>query len=117
MKFMNNSGSSVIVSEKGIVVNMAGGGRISLGNWGDSGTSVSKPLPPLTPDEEKYGRGLYQLPAGWEDLSGGESWHSHLSEELRTQWPELSREQKMAIAHTIGELSDELINAAYERAW
>lgn len=117
MKFTNNSGSSVIVSEKGVVVNMASGGCISLGNWGNSGTSVSNPLPPLTPDEEKYGRGLCLLPVGWDDLSGNESWQSHLSEELRTQWSELSREQKMAIAHTIGELSDELINAAYERAW
>lgn len=117
MKFENKSGDSVTMSEKGVVVNMAGGGRIVLGNWGDSGTSVSKPLPPLTPDEEKYGRGLCLLPAGWEDLSGDESWLAHLSSELRTQWSELSREQKMAIAHTVGELSDELINTAHERAW
>lgn len=117
MKFENNAGDSVTMSEKGIVVNMAGGGRIVIGNLGDSGTSVSKPLPPLTPDEEEYGRGLCLLPVGWEDLSGGESWQSHLSEALRTQWPELSREQKMAIAHTVGELSDELINTACERAW
>ncbi|HIH5626312.1 hypothetical protein [Kluyvera ascorbata] len=117
MKFENKSGDSVTMSEKGVVVNMANGGRITIGNWGDSGNNVSKPLPPLTPDEEKYGRGLYLLPAGWEDLSGGESWQAHLSDELRAQWPELSREQKMATAHTIGELSDELTNAAYERAW
>lgn len=117
MKFENNAGDSVTVSEKGVVVNMASGGRITLGNFGDSGTRVSKPLPPLTPDEEKYGRGLYQLPAGWEDLSGSESWQAHLSAELRTKWPELSREQKMAIAHTISELSDELTNTVYDHSW
>ncbi len=35
MKFENNSGDSVTVGEKGVVVNMASGGRIVLGNWGD----------------------------------------------------------------------------------
>ncbi|MDA8502885.1 hypothetical protein NNO02_10520 [Citrobacter sp. Awk 2] len=108
---------SVEMSDKGVVVNMASGGRIVLGNWGDSSITVSKPLPPLTPDEEKYGRGLCQLPTGWEDLNGSESWLAHLSKDLRAQWPALSREQKMAIAHTIGELTEELINTANERAW
>lgn len=84
MKFENNAGDSVAMSEKGVVVNMACGGRIFLGDLGDSSTSGSKRLSPLTLDEEKYGRGLCLLPAGWEDLSGGESWQSHLSEELRT---------------------------------
>ena len=117
MKFENNAGDSLTVSEKGVIINMASGGRIIFGNWGGSSTRVSKPLPPLTPEEEKYGRGLYQLPAGWEDLSGGASWQAHLSAELRTQWPELSREQKMAIAYSISELSDELTNIAYEGCW
>lgn len=108
---------SVEMSDKGVVVNMASGGQIVLGNWGDSSITVSKPLPPLTPDEEKYGRGLCQLPTGWEDLNGSESWLAHLSKDLRAQWPALSREQKMAIAHTIGELTEELINTASERAW
>lgn len=101
----------------GVTVNVAGGGKIVIGNWGKDTSTGTNPLPPLTPDEEKYGRGLCLLPAGWEDLSGSESWLAHISEELRAQWPALSREQKMAIAHTIGELSDELTSTAYERAW
>ncbi|HGG5995391.1 TPA: hypothetical protein ACJG4C_004455, partial [Salmonella enterica subsp. diarizonae serovar 61:r:z53] len=46
-----------------------------------------EPPAPLTPEEEIYGRGLYSLPAGWEDLSGDERWLHHLSDELRNMWP------------------------------
>lgn len=101
----------------GVTVNVAGGGKIVIGNWGNDTSTAANPLPPLTPDEEKYGRGLCLLPAGWEELSAGEHWQNHLSDSLRQLWPSFNREQKMAIAYTISELSDELTNMAYEHSW
>lgn len=38
---------SINVSDKDMVVNLAGGGRIVISNWVDSSTMVSKALPPL----------------------------------------------------------------------
>ena len=43
----NIDGISFEVSDKDMVVNLAGGGRIVISNWGDSSTMVSKALPPL----------------------------------------------------------------------
>ena len=43
----NIHGISFEVSDKDMVVNLAGGGRIIISNWGDSSTMVSKALPPL----------------------------------------------------------------------
>ncbi|HED2317908.1 TPA: hypothetical protein R4Y04_004952 [Enterobacter hormaechei subsp. hoffmannii] len=108
---------SVEFNDKGVTANIPCGGKIVIGKWGDNVGPMAEPLPPLTPEEELYGRGLYLLPAGWEELSGEESWQYHLSESLRHLWPSFSREQKMAIAYSVGELSDELTNAAYEASW
>ncbi|ENF6040748.1 hypothetical protein ABRV10_002761 [Citrobacter amalonaticus] len=111
---MNNA---VEIGEKGVTVHLAGGGRVVLGAWGYDTSTAANPQPPLTPDEEKYGRGLCLLPTGWEELSAGEHWQTHLSDPLRQLWPSFNREQKMAIAYTISELSDELTNIAYEHSW
>lgn len=43
----NIDGTSVDMSYKGMVVNLASGGRIVLANWVDGSTIVSKPLQPL----------------------------------------------------------------------
>jgi hypothetical protein len=85
-----------------MTVNMAGG----IGNWGDG--------PVNTITAHYPGRGRALLPDGWEDLSGDGHWQHHLTKSLRHLWPSFSREQKMAIAYSISELSDELTNTAYE---
>ena len=108
---------AVEVNDKGVAVHIAGGGEIVIGDWGDNTAPKADPLPPLTSEEEIYGRGLCLLPAGWEELSGDEHWQRHLSESLRQLWSSFSREQKMAIAYSISELSDELTNIAYESSW
>nr|DAP67542.1 MAG TPA: hypothetical protein [Caudoviricetes sp.] len=110
-------GGTVEINESGMTINFAGGGGIAIGNWGVKSDQRLMEMPPLTPDEEKYGRGLCLLPLGWKELTGDANWQHHLSAELRKQWPTLSLEQKMAIAFTIGELSDELSNRACEHAW
>lgn len=43
----NIDGTSFEVSDKDMVVNLAGGGRIVISNWVDSSTMVSKAFPPL----------------------------------------------------------------------
>ncbi|MCI1898187.1 MAG: hypothetical protein LKI85_07365 [Enterobacter sp.] len=110
-------GGTIDISEVGMTVNMAGGGKIVIGDWGDNIAPKAEPLPPLTPEEELYGRDLCLLPVGWEDLSGDGHWQYHLSKSLRHLWPSFSREQKMAIAYSISELSDELTNIAYDGSW
>lgn len=110
-------GGTIEISEGGVTVNMAGGGKIVIGDFGDNTAPKAEPLPPLTPEEELYGRGLCLLPAGWEELSGEEHWQYHLSESLRHLWPSFSREQKMAIAFTANELSDELRDSQYSHCW
>lgn len=54
------------------------------------------------------------LPFGWDDLSGNERWISHLNDELRNLWPQFTQEQKMAIARSIEEISDDLFNLVIE---
>ncbi|EDT3606661.1 hypothetical protein NA414_05720 [Salmonella sp. NW631] len=110
-------GGTIEISEVGVTVNMAGGRKIVIGDFGDNTAPKADPLPPLTPEEELYGRGLCLLPAGWEELSGEEHWQYHLSESLRHLWPSFSREQKMAIAFTANELSDELRDSQYSHCW
>lgn len=110
-------GGTIEISEVGMTVNMAGGGKLVIGNWGDRPVNTATALPPLTTEEEIYGRGLCLLPDGWENLSGDGNWQHHLTESLRHLWPSFNREQKMAIAYTITELSDELTNIAYEHFW
>ncbi|WP_432465943.1 hypothetical protein ACNZ3Z_07630 [Enterobacter kobei] len=110
-------GGTIEISEVGMTVNMADGGKIVIGNWGDVPVNTAAARPSLTPEEELYGRGLCLLPDGWEDLSGDVHWQNHLSESLRHLWSSFSREQKMAIAYSISELSDELTNIAYEGSW
>lgn len=56
----------------------------------------------------------YNLPLGWDDLSGNERWISHLNDELRNLWPQFTQEQKMAIARSIEEISDDLFNLVIE---
>lgn len=108
---------TVEINDKGVTVTIAGGGKIVIGNLGNNTGPTADLLPPLTPEEERYGLGLCLLPDGWEDLSGDGHWQYHLSESLRHLWPSFSREQKMAIAYSVGELSDELTNVAYEGSW
>ncbi|EAM7299644.1 hypothetical protein GN476_19430 [Salmonella enterica] len=108
---------TVEFNDKGVTVNIPGGGKIVIGKWGDTAGPMAKPLPPLTPEEELYGRGLCLLPVGWEDLSGNGQWQHHLSESLRQLWSSFSREQKMAIAFTTNELSDELRDSQYSPCW
>lgn len=110
-------GGTIEISEVGMTVNMAGGGKIVVGNWGDGPVNTAAARPPLTPEEELYGRGLCLLPEGWEDLSGDGCWQYHLSKSLRHLWPSFSREQKMAIAFTTSELSDELRDSQYAHCW
>ncbi|HFZ7864863.1 TPA: hypothetical protein ACIO6I_003725 [Salmonella enterica subsp. enterica serovar Virchow] len=109
-------GGIIEIDDDGVTVNIAGGRKIVIGRL--EGYAVpTKPLSPLTPEEEIYGRGFCLLPAGWEALSDDEHWQNHQSDPLRQLWPSFNREQKMAIAHTINELSDELTNIAYEHSW
>ena len=108
---------TVEINDKGVTVHMTGGGKIVVGNWGDGPVNTAAARPPLTPEEDLYGRGLCLLPDGWEDLSGDGHWQHQLTESLRQLWPSFSREQKMAIAYSISELSDELTNIAYEASW
>ncbi|EOG9369037.1 hypothetical protein JGT26_19330 [Enterobacter hormaechei] len=104
-------------NDKGVTVNIPGGGKIIMGNLGDNVGLKAEPLPPLTPEEKLYGRGLCLLPVGWEDLSGDGQWQHHLNESLRQLWSSFSREQKMAIAFTTNELSDELRDSQYSHCW
>ncbi|CZW82155.1 Uncharacterised protein [Enterobacter hormaechei] len=108
---------TIEISDVWMTVNMPDGGKIVFGNWGDDSVNTAVPLPPLTPEEELYGRGLCLLPEGWEDLSGDGCWQYHLSKSLRHLWPSFSREQKMAIAFTTSELSDELRDSQYAHCW
>lgn len=110
-------GGTIEISEVGMTVNMADGGEIVIGDWGDNIAPMAEPLPPLTPEEELYGRDLCLLPVGWEDLSGDGHWQHHLSESLRQLWSSFNRVQKMAIAYSISELSDELTNIVCEGSW
>ena len=75
MKFENKFGDSVTASEKGIVVNMAGGGRIVLGDWGGSCTSgIEKDNPMQFPQvltsPKPYG---IQVEWHWPERSGKHS--------------------------------------------
>ena len=108
---------TVEFNDKGVTVITPDGGKIVIGNWGDNVGPKAEPLPPLTPEEELYGRGLCLLPVGWEGLSGNGQWQHHLSESLRQLWSSFSREQKMAIAFTTNELSDELRDSQYSHCW
>jgi|GEM_PF-2017991 len=110
-------GGTIEISDVGMTVNMAGGRKIVFGLLGDSRAMSTKPLPPLTPEEEIYGRELCLLPVGWEELSGDKLWQNHLSDVLRKQWAALNREQKMAIAYSISELADELLDSQYSQTW
>ncbi|HAG0017667.1 TPA: hypothetical protein G8O67_005059 [Salmonella enterica] len=91
-----------------------GEGRVRLvaGDTGNTATVDRKPPAPLTAEEEIYGRGLYSLPEGWEDLSGDGRWLHYLSDELRNMWPQLPREQKMAIASSMGEMASDMFDLA-----
>lgn len=109
-------GGIIEIDDDGVTVNIVGGGKIVVGKLGGY-AAPTKPSPLLTPEEEIYGRGFCLLPAGWEELSAGEHWQTHLSDPLRQLWSSFSREQKMAIAYTVSELSDELTNIAYEHSW
>ncbi|ENU2135469.1 hypothetical protein ACE60T_005922 [Salmonella enterica] len=89
-----------------------GRARIVIGDDGSAKNGIQVPPEPLTAEEEIYGRGLYRLPAGWEDLSGDEQWLNYISDELRNMWPQISREQKMAIACSMGEMASDLFDLA-----
>lgn len=80
------------------------------GCLGNTATVDIEPPAPLTAEEEIYGRGLYSLPTGWEDLSGDERWLCYLSDELRSMWPQFPREQKMAIACSMDQMADDMFD-------
>ncbi|MBJ8809841.1 hypothetical protein [Citrobacter koseri] len=107
---------TIEISDGGVAVTTDSGGKIVMGRL-DGDSAPKKTFPPLTPEEEIYGRGFCLLPAGWEVLSDDDRWQNHLSDSLRQLWPSFNREQKMAIAYTISELSDELTNITYEHTW
>ncbi len=110
-------GGTVEIKDKGVTINIDGGGKIFFGKLGDADSSSEEPLPSLTAEEEIYGRTLCLLPSGWEALCGDEPWQHHLKDPLRQLWPSFSREQKMAIAYTVSELADDLRDSAYSHAW
>lgn len=75
MKFENKFGDSVTASEKGIVVNMAGGGRIVLGDWGGGCTrGIEKDntmqFPQVLTSPKPYG---IQVEWHWPERSGKHS--------------------------------------------
>lgn len=105
---------TVEISDARVVIISASGRRVEIGKPEDSEDTPTAPLPHLTVEEEKYGQGLCLLPAGWEDLDGDERWFHHLSAELRQLWVTFSREQRMSIAYTVSEMSDDLLNHSVE---
>ncbi|ENA6191447.1 hypothetical protein ABGB79_004816 [Salmonella enterica subsp. enterica] len=84
--------------------------RLVTGCLDNTATVDREPPVPLTAEEEIYGRGLYSLPVGWEDLFGDERWLYYLSDELRNMWLNFSREQKMAIAYSVNEMVDDIFD-------
>jgi hypothetical protein len=110
------AGTQLVMTDKEIIVrNGAGQVMVKFGSLGPGGNS--EPSEPLTPEEKIYGRGLCHLPPGWENLTPeqGVRWDSLVSDELRELWPQLTREQKMAVAHSLSEAYDEIIDRSY--AW
>ena len=96
MKFENKFGDSVTASEKGIVVNMAGGGRIVLGDWGGSCTSgIEKDNPMQFPQvlttPKPWGIQVkWQWPEGCEQYSHLEIQYLYSGGDLKKQilgWP------------------------------
>lgn len=55
-------GGTIEISEVGVTVNMAGGGKIVIGDFGDNTAPKAEPLPPLTPEEELTGAGFAYFP-------------------------------------------------------
>lgn len=110
------AGTQLVMTDKEMIIrNGAGQIMVKIGHLDPGGNS--EPPEPLTPEEKIYGRGLCQLPFGWENLTpeNGVRWDSLASAELRTLWPQLTREQKMAVAHSLSEAYDEIIDRSY--AW
>ncbi|ECO4848241.1 hypothetical protein FX474_15100 [Salmonella enterica] len=101
-----------ITGDQMIIRDSEGRVRLVTGDTGNTATVDRKPPAPLTAEEEIYGRGLCSLPDGWEDLSGDEQWLHYLSDELRNMWPQLPREQKMAIASSMGEMASDMFDLA-----
>lgn len=98
-----------------VVFELPTGNKVVIGSLGHESLEIhAASIPNLSLEEEEYGRDLCLLPLGWEDLSGDDRWLSHISDELRVRWSELSRKQKMAVAYTISELADELADRAIE---
>lgn len=99
-----------IIGDRMTISDGEGRQRLVTGCLDNTATVDREPPVPLTPEEEIYGRGLYSLPEGWEDLSGDERWLHHLSDELRNMWPHFPREQKMAIAYSVNEMVDDMFD-------
>lgn len=99
-----------ITGDRMIIRDGEGRPRLVTGCLDNTATVDREPPAPLTAEEEIYGRGLYSLPAGWEDLSGDERWLYYLSDELRNMWPQFPREQKMAIAYSMNQMADDLFD-------
>ncbi len=99
-----------LTGDRMIIHDGEGRPRLVTGCLDNTATVGREPPVPLTPEEEIYGRGLYSLPVGWEDLSGDERWLYYLSDELRNMWTHFSREQKMAIAYSVNEMVDDMFD-------
>lgn len=105
------AGTQLVMTDKEMIIrNGAGQIMVKIGHLDPGGNS--EPSEPLTPEEKIYGRGLCHLPPDWENLTpeNGEKWDSLVSDELRSLWPQLTREQKMAVAHSLSEAYDEIID-------
>lgn len=58
-------GGTIEISEVGVTVNMAGGGKIVIGDFGDNTAPKAEPLPPLPQKRNFTGAGFaYFLLAG-----------------------------------------------------
>ncbi|ENZ9958736.1 hypothetical protein ACFLJF_004321 [Salmonella enterica] len=101
-----------ITGDRMTICDSEGRPMLVTGCLDNTATADREPPAPLTAEEEIYGRGLYSLPVGWEDLSGDERWLYYLSDELRNMWPQIPREQKMAIACSMGEMASDLFDLA-----
>ncbi|EJP3909211.1 hypothetical protein NUQ54_001202 [Salmonella enterica] len=99
-----------LTGDRMIIHDSEGRPMIVIGHQSDAEMMDREPPATLTPEEEIYGRGLYSLPEGWEDLSGDGRWLHHLSDELRNMWLHFSREQKMAIAYSLNEMVDDMFD-------
>lgn len=89
--------------------------KVAMGALDVKGVHYSTHESPLSPEEKLYGRGLYELPPDWENLSDAKAmWHREMHQSLRDGWPSLPNDQKMSIAYSMFKLSEEIESVALE---